>query len=37
MMQVNARVPEDSPTGVVALEVQVGSAVSQTGVTIAVR
>jgi uncharacterized protein (TIGR03437 family) len=37
MFQVNVRVPADSGTGSVPVEIQVGTAVSQSGVTIAVR
>jgi uncharacterized protein (TIGR03437 family) len=37
IMQVNVRIPDEAPVGVVPLEIQVGSAVSQPAVTIAVR
>jgi uncharacterized protein (TIGR03437 family) len=37
VFQANAKVPEDSPVGNVEVAVTVGSARSQTGLTVAVR
>ena len=37
LLQVNARVPADAPSGNVAVEVQVGTAKSTAGVTVAVK
>lgn len=37
LFQVNLRIPEDAPTGVVTLEIQVGTTPSQPGVTIVVQ
>jgi uncharacterized protein (TIGR03437 family) len=37
MFQVNLRIPEDTPSGVVPIEIQVGSATSQPGLTIVVE
>jgi uncharacterized protein (TIGR03437 family) len=37
MFQVNLRIPEDTPSGVVPIEIQVGSATSQPGLTIVVQ
>jgi uncharacterized protein (TIGR03437 family) len=37
LFQINLRIPEDTPPGTVPLEIQVGSAPSQPGLTIAVQ
>ena len=37
LFQVNARIPEDTPAGEVSLQVQVGNAVSQPGITVVVK
>jgi uncharacterized protein (TIGR03437 family) len=37
LFQVNARIPADTPSGEVAVEVQVGNASSQPGITLAVK
>jgi uncharacterized protein (TIGR03437 family) len=37
LFQVNVRIPADAATGDVALEIHVGAAVSQTGITVAVK
>ncbi len=37
LFQVNAKIPEDTPAGEVSLQVQVGDAVSQPGITVVVK
>jgi uncharacterized protein (TIGR03437 family) len=37
LFQVNAKIPDDTPSGEVSIQVQVGSAVSQPGITVVVK
>jgi uncharacterized protein (TIGR03437 family) len=37
LLQVNAIVPEDAPSGAAPVQIQVGTVSSQTGLTVAIR